>query len=71
MERDEFDKERRAERPESVEVLRPGELPADALQRTEIAIRGEAELSRYPPAFRRLILEYFDRLNRRGGSGGD
>jgi hypothetical protein len=71
LERDEFDKERRAERPESVEVLRPGELPADALQRTEIAIPGEAELSRYPPAFRRLILEYFDRLNRRGGSGGD
>jgi hypothetical protein len=71
LERDEFDKERRAERPEDVEVLRPGQLPADVLRRTEIAIPGEAELRRYPPAFRRLILEYFDRLNRRGGSGGD
>jgi hypothetical protein len=71
LERDEFDKERRAERPEDVEVLRPGQLPADVLRRTEIAIPGESELRRYPPAFRRLILEYFDRLNRRGGSGGD
>lgn len=71
LERDEFDKERRAERPEGVEILRPGDLPEDVLRGTEFPLPGEEALRLYPPAFRRLILEYFDRLNRRGGSGGN
>ncbi len=71
LERDEYDKERRAERPEGVEVLRPGDLPEDVLRGTEFPLPGEEALRRYPPAFRRLILEYFDRLNQRGSSGGN
>jgi hypothetical protein len=71
LEQDEFDKERRAERPEGVEVLRPGDLPDDFLRGTEFPLPGEEALRQYPPAFRRLILEYFDRLNRRGSDGGN
>jgi hypothetical protein len=70
LERDEFDNERRAERPEGVEVLRPGDLPESVLRGTEYPLPGEEALRGYPPAFRRLILEYFDRLNRRGTGGG-
>ncbi|MGD8868471.1 MAG: hypothetical protein PVI01_12610 [Gemmatimonadales bacterium] len=71
LERDEFDKERRAERPEGVEVLRPGALPEDVLRGAEFPLPNEEALRQYPPAFRRLILEYFDRLNQRDGSGGN
>jgi len=70
LEQDEFERERRAERPEGVEVLRPGTLPEDLLRGTEFPLPGEEALRQYPPAFRRLILEYFDRLNRRGTGGG-
>jgi hypothetical protein len=71
LEQDEFERERRAERPEGVEVLRPGALPEDLLRGTEFPLPGEEALRQYPPAFRRLILEYFDRLNRRGTDGGN
>ncbi|NIR44054.1 MAG: hypothetical protein GWN99_06010 [Gemmatimonadetes bacterium] len=64
LERDEFERDRRAERPREVEVLRPGELPAELLKGPEYPLPDSETLSRYPPALRRLILEYFDRLNR-------
>jgi len=70
LEQDEFERERRAERPGEVEVLRPGELPAELLRGRLYPHPGADVLSRYPPAIRRLILEYFDRLNQReDGSG--
>jgi hypothetical protein len=70
LEQDEFERERRAERPADVEILRPGELPPELLRGRAFAHPASDVLSRYPPAIRRLILEYFDRLNDREGSGG-
>ncbi len=66
LERDEFERDRRAERPTSVEVIRPGVIPTDQLGGPQFPHPGSEALSRYPPAFRRLILEYFDRLNEPG-----
>jgi hypothetical protein len=70
LEQDEFDRERRAERPGDVEVLRPGPLSPDLLRGPQYPLPADEALRRYPPAYRRLILEYFDRLNGREGSGG-
>jgi hypothetical protein len=70
LEQDEFERERRAERPADVEVLRPGELPPELLRGRSFPHPASELLNRYPPAIRRLILEYFDRLNDRGGTGG-
>ena len=70
LEQDEFERERRAERPGDVEILRPGELPPELLRGTQYPLPADEVLRRYPPAYRRLILEYFDRLNGRGGTGG-
>jgi hypothetical protein len=70
LEQDEFERERRAERPGSVEIVRPGELSPDLLEGPLYPLPDAETLNRYPPALRRLILEYFDRLNRGDGSGG-
>jgi hypothetical protein len=70
LEQDEFERERRAERPGDVEVLRPGDLPPELLRGRLYPHPASEVLNRYPPAIRRLILEYFDRLNERGGNGG-
>ncbi len=70
LEQDEFERARRAERPGSLEILRPGELPPDLLRGPAYQHPGIEVLRRYPPAIRRLILEYFDRLNEREDSGG-
>jgi hypothetical protein len=70
LEQDEFERERRAERPGNVEVLRPGELTPELLRGRSYPHPAGDVLSRYPPAIRRLILEYFDRLNEREGAGG-
>jgi len=70
LEQDEFDRERRAERPGDIEILRPGELPPELLRGTRYPLPSDEVLRRYPPAYRRLIIEYFDRLNGRDGSGG-
>ncbi len=70
LEQDEFDRERRAVRPGDVEVLRPGPLSPDLLRGPQYPLPADEALRRYPPAYRRLILEYFDRLNGRGGAGG-
>jgi hypothetical protein len=70
LERDEFERERRAERPADFEVLRPSELPTELLRGRSYPHPASDALSRYPPTIRRLILEYFDRLNQRGDNGG-
>ena len=70
LEQDEFDRQRRAERPGEIEILRPGELPPELLRGTPYPLPSDEVLRRYPPAYRRLIIEYFDRLNRRDGAGG-
>ncbi|MEE8520662.1 MAG: hypothetical protein V3S83_04820 [Gemmatimonadota bacterium] len=71
LEQDEFEKERRAERPTTTEIFRPGDLPPELLQGRQYPHPGAEALRSYPPAFRRLILEYFDRLNGlEGGAGG-
>lgn len=70
LEQDEFERERRAERPAEVEVLRPGALPPELLRGRLYPHPAADVLARYPPAIRRLILEYFDRLNEREGGGG-
>jgi hypothetical protein len=63
LEQDEFERERRAERPVGSEILRPGQLPDELLRGPRYPHPAPAMLRRYPPAIRRLILEYFDRLN--------
>jgi hypothetical protein len=70
LERDEFERERRAERPGDIEVMRPGELAPELLEGPRYPLPDAETLNRYPPAIRRLILEYFDRLNRGDTSGG-
>ncbi len=70
LERDELDRERRAERPGEVEILQPGALPADLLRGARFPHPHEETLRRYPATLRRLILEYFDRLNRGEVGGG-
>lgn len=70
LEQDEFERERRAERPENVELLRPNALPSELLRGRAYPHPAADVLSRYPPAIRRLILEYFDRLNEREDGGG-
>ncbi len=69
LEQDEYERERRAERPGVTEILRPGELPPELLRGVPFPHPSEEALRQYPPALRRLILEYFDRLNRRESSG--
>ena len=65
LERDEYDEERKAERPGVIpphvaKALKPGLLDANA----KYAVPSEEQLRGLPPAYRRLILEYFERLNR-------
>ena len=63
LEQDELERERRAERPSAMELLRPGDLAPGLLRGPSFPHPDNDELKRYPPALRRLILEYFDRLN--------
>lgn len=70
LERDEYDKERQAERPTTTEVFRPGALPPELLQGSRFPHPGTADLQPFAPVLRRLILEYFDLLNGIGRTGG-
>ncbi|HEX6307892.1 MAG TPA: DUF4175 family protein [Longimicrobiales bacterium] len=65
LEKDEFEDERTAERPTDVERRTVQELDA-ALFRDPTRFRAPTpeELQALPPAYRRLILDYFERLNR-------
>jgi hypothetical protein len=64
LERDEQSDERRAERPGDVGPSRGAELDASATRGPLYPPPSEEELRRLSPAYRRMILEYFDRLNR-------
>ncbi len=70
LEKDEFAKERRAERPTTTEINRPGALPDDLLRGPRYPHPAAEDLRRFSPAFRRLILDYFDRLNGLEPAGG-
>lgn len=70
LEREDVERERQAERPKGVPVSRPGPLPGSALRGPRFPRPSERELASYPPAYRRLILDYFDALNRGEGTGG-
>ncbi len=67
LEQDEFERERRAQQPGAIEVLRPDALPPQL--GVPFPHPPEEALRQYPPALRRVILEYFDRLNGRESSG--
>jgi len=65
LEREEYSNERVAERPGNVGVSRAGPLDAELLRAGPRFPLPDAEALRsLPPAYRRLVLEYFDRLNR-------
>jgi hypothetical protein len=71
LERDEFSNERVAQQPGDI-----GSYQAAALDTTQIRdgvrypVPSAEQLKALPPAYRRLILEYFERLNRGAGPGG-
>ena len=65
LEREEYSDERKAERPGSVGPSQAGALRAELLDSSERFPTPTAEqLKNFSPAMRRLILEYYDRLNR-------
>lgn len=67
LEREEYSNERVAERPGNVGVSRAGPLDAELLRAgPRFPIPDAEALRSLPPAYRRLVLEYFDRLNRGG-----
>ena len=65
LEKDEVEDERTAERASRFDARSVDDLDA-ALFRDPTRFRapGAAELQALPPAYRRLILDYFERLNR-------
>ena len=65
LEKDEVEDERTAERPSSFDARAVDDLdPALFRDVTRFRTPDAAELQALPPAFRRLILDYFERLNR-------
>jgi hypothetical protein len=71
LEREEYTDERVGEAPTSAAVLRPDELDP-RLEDTRLRYPGPTaeQLRSLPPAYRRLIVEYFQRLNREAAVGG-
>ncbi len=71
LERDETSQERVAERPGDVAPLVPQALdPARVGDAVRFPVPDAERLRALPPAYRRLILEYFERLNRGEKPGG-
>lgn len=70
LERDAPTEEREGRTAEDFErsVVQP--LPEGLLRGNFLPLPGPDELARLTPAERRLVLEYFERLNRRSGAGG-
>lgn len=64
LERDETSEDRRAERPESAEVDRARALDPSLMRGPRYRPPSDEQLRRLSPAYRKLILDYFDRLNR-------
>lgn len=72
LEREELSEQRIAERPGNVGTSRPGALDPTLLEGgPRFPVPGPEALRALPPAYRRLILEYFDRLNRSGAEPRD
>ena len=71
QEEEEESEERESETPGEYEVRRVDPLSEDALGRPRFQIPSAAFLERLSPAERRLVLQYFERLNRRQPPGGD
>jgi hypothetical protein len=70
LEREEYSDERTGERPEGVEVGAPAALdPALMDGGVRYPPPTSAQLRHLPPAYQRLILDYFDRLNAGPGPG--
>lgn len=70
LEREDVERERRAERPRGARAEAVAPLPAGLLRGPRYPRPAESELRQYPPTYRRLILDYFDALNQAGGTGG-
>jgi hypothetical protein len=69
LEKDEITKERVAERPGTPIPSLAKELDPALMQNgTKFRMPSSEELKQMPPAYRRLILDYFDRLNKSGGT---
>jgi hypothetical protein len=65
LEQEETSDERLAERPGAVDTSQAGALDASLLENQQrYRVPTPEELKNLPPAYRRLILEYFERLNR-------
>jgi hypothetical protein len=64
LQRDETSEERRAEQPGETTPSQAAPLDASATRGPLYPPPSEDELRRLSPAYRRLILDYFDRLNR-------
>ena len=70
LEREEYSDERVAERPGDLDAAPPAAIdPALLDPSLRYPVPSAAELRSLPPAYRRLILEYFNRLNAGGGAG--
>lgn len=68
LERDEYSDERVGRTPGRTEAPPPEALDAGLLDpAVRYPVPTAAQLEALPPAYRRLVLEYFDRLNRSGG----
>jgi hypothetical protein len=70
LERDGPTEEREGTTPEQVERRLVSPLPGELLDGTRIPLPTAEELEGLTPAERRLVLEYFERLNRRGTTDG-
>jgi hypothetical protein len=71
LEKDEYSEERKGELATGIEASRAGALdPSLTDATTRFRVPTPEELSGLPPAVRRLILDYFERLNRPGTTGG-
>lgn len=70
LEREEFSDEREAERASAVDRPEVPPLTPEEMGRLRYELPDAAALQRLSPAVRRLVLEYFERLNRRRGGGG-
>lgn len=72
LEGDEYSDERVAERASAAAAEAPAPLDPELLDTgLRYPVPTADQLRSLPPAYRTLILEYFDRLNRDRGSGGD
>ncbi len=72
LEQDEYGRQRVAERPGDVSTDAPPPLDAELMDTgVRYPVPSAGQLRGLPPAYRALVLEYFDRLNRGAAEGGE